>query len=1054
MEESDRALLRGREASHDIPTPAPTVRTRSPSTSTWLDRLSIQERAVRRLFHYTLLPVDTYPSVIQSLSYSDLSDDIEAWVERLPQDSRPRSRTDMKERVKEFQNRPRLRRHSPAPSLPRRPVSANHQPDDDVAHVAHHSMSIDETNLQLGLPRSNAPAITNSSEKCFSESTEHSPNDGDLDDHPHPLTPSTQFSYHDTKSWHTSSHEGNNESDAEYPAESSRPSTSQSYSLDEAAYCNAEGYFQDGPGDLRKLFTPKEQWQSLRRVLAEDEYSEGFVDEVFLLLDDLSECSDYDDPPDMKNSDTVNLSDDWQRFVEWRALPFDGSLLPSDFLHVDEHQRDFKICLEGSQAHDAHLCLCAAPDDNLNNLWVTSDGLSPYATTMLEKEDITLEETERYDHFGNSLLHFLAARGPIDVLFKALEVAVDTSILNFGGQTFVHCLCPDWFNGDLSPLQRLLGQLVQRGFNFSQRDSYGQTVLHIWAMRLDWESLLPLLSNSAISACIGQRDAFGYRPLNIHRDVDGLCLPVPSLQQPEKSCFEITRESASCSLSIKYIPQLMVSLLVYPPISYDCDIFTIIKDTTRCEVSVKHLLPHLAAVLSSENVFDSDDKGQNALHRLAICAFAVKTSSASSKSKRTLLLSVGDADLEDCNLLGLICGHLLHLRHSLLRMFLSQGVDVNAYNAFGNTVLMEFVMNFHYEDGTEQPLSILEILLQHGASVNARNRDGETALQIAARHGRKAVIELLIDNDANIHARNRKGQSALQILSDQISEFKGTGPDQQPLKECYEWLSSNPIGCVPKPSILDEYSSGNIWLGIAQPYPSFREKFNSILSGLQSTEQGSDIPRDPSRGTATGRLEDPTCQEENQKPPADLELPDASLGDGSEGIDDISSQLLSELDYQEGRTFIDQLSNYLMSNTFGVSPADLMNPEAILQAVSSCIDKISFLIQQEQEILASTQGQRHRPARGSQVSTRNEGPSARPSKKRRLEESRGSSGQSEPSNGEPHGSDVRSEGPQQVETTTTPRFPCPYRRRNPSRFNFRDKPLCAVGKFSSISQVK
>lgn len=550
------------EASQDIPTPAPTVRTRSPSTSTWLDRFSIQEKAVRRLFHYTLLPVDTYPNVIQSFSYSDLSDDIEAWVQRLPEDSRPRSRTDMTERVKKFRNRPKPRHHSPASSLPRRPVSANNQADDIVAQ---HRMSIDETNLQLGLPHSNAPATANSSDKCFSEYTEHSPNDGDLDDHRHPLTPSTQFSYHDTKPWHTLIHGENNESDAEYPIDSSRPSTSQSHSLDEAAYYNAEGYFQDEPRDLRKLLTPEEQWRSLRRALAEDEYSEGFVDEVFLLLDDLSECSDFDHPPDTKNSDTLNVSDDWQRFVEWRALPFDGSLLPSDFLHVDEHQRDFKICLEGAQAHDDHLCLCAAPDDNLNNLWVTPDGLSPYATTMLDKEEITLEETERCDHFGNSLLHFLAARGPIDVLFKALEVAVDTSTLNFGGQTFVHCLCPDWFNGDLSPLQSLLGKLVQRGFNFSQRDSYGQTVLHIWAMRLDWESLFPLLSNSAISACIGQRDAFGYRPLNIQRDVNGLYLPVPSLQQPERSCFEITREYASYrSFTTKYVSQLMISQTSLP----------------------------------------------------------------------------------------------------------------------------------------------------------------------------------------------------------------------------------------------------------------------------------------------------------------------------------------------------------------------------------------------------------------------------------------------------------------------------------------------------------
>jgi hypothetical protein len=545
MNGSNESSLRGRGASQDFPTPAPTVRTRSPSTSTCPDRFSRKEKAVRRLFRYTLLPVDTYPNIIENLSCNDFPDDIETWVQRLPQNSRPRNRSEMSERVKKFRNRSKLRHHFSAPSLPRRPAPVYDQVDDSVAR---RSIALDENSLQPDIPHINTPATTTSSEKCFSEHPDHLHNDGDLDDHRRPLTPCTQLSSQDTKPWDVLFHGGSNETETEFRRASPRLSTSQSQYLDEAAYYNSEGRFQDEAKDPRKLLSTEEQWLSLRRALAEDEYSNGFVEEVFQLLDELSECSDFDLPFDMTSSDSLYIRDNGRRLIEWRALPFEGSLLPSDYLHIDEHRRDYNICLEGSQAHDDRLCLCAASDDNFNNLWATPNSLSPYATAMLGKQRIALADTERYDHFGNSLLHFLAARGPTDTLFKALEVAADISTLNFGSQTFVHCLSPEWFNGDLSPLHKLFRQLVKRGFDFSQRDSYGQTVLHIWARRLDWERLLPLLSNSAISACIGQQDAFGYRPVSIQRDGDGLHLPVPSLQQPERTLFEITRESTSYKL--------------------------------------------------------------------------------------------------------------------------------------------------------------------------------------------------------------------------------------------------------------------------------------------------------------------------------------------------------------------------------------------------------------------------------------------------------------------------------------------------------------------------
>lgn len=467
--------------------------------------------------------------------------DIDAWVQGVSQESRPRNRSEMKERMQQFRTKLKPMHRPPTPlGLHSRPVDIRNQAQ---VYNSSHSIPSDEGSQPLGLTCGYASTATNSSERSYSEYTGYSPNEGDLDDSRHPLTPNTQLSYHDPKFWQPlRSRPGSRQSNDDYQLEMSPPSTTRYHLLGATINKSVteDRLFQ---ANSRK-FTTLDEWQGLRRTLS-DEYSDGFVEDVHLLLDNLSYCSNFDHPSDnSKYHDPPYLVDYWQRLSEWRALPFEGSLLPSDFLHVDEHRHTFGTCLEGSQAHDDRVCLCAAPEDNLKNLWVTPRDLSPNAKIMLAKENITREDTETYDHFGNRLLHFLAARGPPETLFKVLEVVADIASLNFGGQTFLHCLGPDWFTGDLSPLHVLIRQLAQRGFDFSQRDSYGQTLFHICARRLDdWEVLLQLWSNSTISTCIRQRDAFGYQPSNIRTDEGGLYLPVPSLGKPERSPFEITRGS-------------------------------------------------------------------------------------------------------------------------------------------------------------------------------------------------------------------------------------------------------------------------------------------------------------------------------------------------------------------------------------------------------------------------------------------------------------------------------------------------------------------------------
>lgn len=446
----------------------------------------------------------------------------------------------MKKRMRQFRTQLKAIHRFTTPSLPRPSIDMCNQTDDNSLRRA---TPVEKDSQQPSQQESYTSLATHFSDRSCSDCLEYSSEGGDPDDIRRPLTPSTQLGS-DAKPWHQAHFDdGNDEGNDELHTDSLRSATSVCPFLVEKSHHSTEDHY-DFQDTQAHLFQSKHDLSGLRQILSEDEYSEGYVEDIYLLLDNLSSCSNTDRPSDNAiYHDPSYWIDYWRHLDEWRALPFEGSLLPSDFLHVDQHRTYFGTCLEGSQAHDEESCLCAAPDDNLKNLWVTPSGLSPNAKIMLEKEEITREDTENYDHFGNRLLHFLAARGTVQVLFNALDVGADISSLNFGGQTFVHCLGPVWFTDVLSSLQTLLVRLAQQGFSFSQRDSYGQSIFHTLARRLDdWETVLPLWSNDISSACLRQRDAFGYQPSNISKDEGGLHLLVPSLQVPEKSPIVITGE--------------------------------------------------------------------------------------------------------------------------------------------------------------------------------------------------------------------------------------------------------------------------------------------------------------------------------------------------------------------------------------------------------------------------------------------------------------------------------------------------------------------------------
>lgn len=461
-------------------------------------------------------------------------------------------------------------------------------------------------------------------------------------------------------------------------------------------------------------------------------------------------------------------------------------------------------------------------------------------------------------------------------------------------------------------------------------------------------------------------------------------------------------------------------------------------------------------MISNQGPLDEDDKGRNALHRLGACSFQASGDHTSMQHDWDNMSTRQKSSEDGCaSALLPYRLHLSQLRLSLLELFVAQGVDINAYNASGNTVLMEFVIHFPCDESNDQPQSILKALLEHGASVNARNREGETVLHLAGRHGRKVLLELLLVHGANVHARNRQGQSLLQILEDQIGCFDIIDSARQPFVECYDWLSREPVGCLPQPSLLDEFSSGNICLEPPSQSPSIKKMISDILSPFQPTEHDTNWRPNMSHARKEDRLPgDSELNEQGQCTSCSAGHLDALGSLKSEAATDDQSLQSSTMEHPEATNPVEELGNYITYSLFGVIAGDLAHSEDIFQSVASCVDDISVLMQREQQIVTCGSGHVSQSNQGVDTSLYSQSSSARPSKRRRVQDDDGFQDPGDQSGNSPQRPPDGKRTSPQANREKPRDLACPFRRRNGKRFNCREYWVCANRPFRNLSDVK
>lgn len=446
--------------------------------------------------------------------------------------------------------------------------------------------------------------------------------------------------------------------------------------------------------------------------------------------------------------------------------------LPGDFLNVDVHLQSEHPCFPESDEHRRRWCMCHAQIEAPDSTWVTAKGPSPYGRQLIS--GTILGNVKLTDAFGNTMLHFLAARGPEHMLIQFVQDEFCAPILNArnsAGQTFLHVLGEPWFQ-NLDGLIYLLDLLLntelaqQRRFEINACDHYGRTFFHMLAAELPTETL------QFFFQCYGgtdqlSRDAFGFQPMTTDPSVLAQAmevdLPVVKDEQSEAGDTE--------------------------------NGLFVIKDSRLIEI-VRNALDNPAL---------EDEDGRNGLHCLAMASLSPRSvmEKASScpptpqgrpkkrgKTPEEMLDSSEDR---------------LKLRRSLVEGLLGAGVDPNHYDAYGNTPLMAFCAELPEDDDYKTGPIILERLLNHGANINARNRAGETALHIAVRRGRKLAVKTLIDRNANVHVRDAAGRSLLELADVKMKTCKENVPiDYCHYEACRAHLSGRGHA-VQEPTVLQEW---------------------------------------------------------------------------------------------------------------------------------------------------------------------------------------------------------------------------------------------------------
>ncbi|RDA94639.1 hypothetical protein CP533_2496 [Ophiocordyceps camponoti-saundersi (nom. inval.)] len=381
-------------------------------------------------------------------------------------------------------------------------------------------------------------------------------------------------------------------------------------------------------------------------------------------------------------------------------------------------------------------------DHDLVSPWIAASGITSVGQHVCVFGPTQSEFLAR-DSVGNTVLHFIAAHGTLELLLRILRSGLADAVArerNTGGQYFLHVINNESMQ-DVHRLQQLLLLASARGVDVDARDVYGRTVFHMVRLSGHGPDTVGRLASPFHGPGSNRRDAFGLVPTVASVSTE----PEPAAEEPDINAHR--RRLGIISLAL-------------------------------------------------QNPSVEDDRGRNGLHCLV--AGALSVASVARRCDMDMCPNI-PTNLDSAS-------ETFRLRHELARGLLEAGVDPNHYDLAGNTPLMTFAAELPEDDDYRRGPAMMELLIQHGADVKARNRAGETALHVAVRKGRKLAVRVLVHNGASVHVHDAQGRSLLDVADAMTQQAYGSGKDYAHFEACRAWLSGDAGKAVQRPSLMDEWS--------------------------------------------------------------------------------------------------------------------------------------------------------------------------------------------------------------------------------------------------------
>ncbi|KAK1856902.1 ankyrin repeat protein [Colletotrichum chrysophilum] len=645
--------------------------------------------------------------------------------------------------------------------------------------------------------------------------------------------------------------------------------------------------------------------------------------------------------------------------------------------------------------------------------------------------------------------------------------------LNTSGETFLHCLAEEWYLGDAIYLRVLLRHLAfddgPDKFNVFSKDVYGRSVFHLMTESISNQKTLSELMEPFDRHAYMTRDAFGVIPGEIRA--------------------QTTSQSPKNKIDMALVIENQAQLL------------------------------HTINRAYHDNKAEHDG-GRNALHCIAsvvlsqdsLLAFNnIPNLSAEHPDLLATNSQVGEKSTQKQKELDSLA-KFYKQREDVVLDLIGIGVNVNAYDAAGNTVLMHFVTHLSEDYDRKTSINIIDQILESGAAIQARNRTGETALHVAVRHGRKLAMMALVLKGANVHARDKNGRTPLRTLAYEIQKPGNDSATYAHLEACFAWLSGQAEAKL-RSSVLDEWG----WSGLpALParrgtglsesgrtdFTRYEEQVLGIdrigLTSLDECYEESHVnsvinchARDGKSQRVIKRLRD-VLEEEQDKEFSKMKWKQ------QESLGKIEVVKKRTQTYEDERSTLKQPSMMVkieqseetansstasirdnnpsiddMCGAFNISISQVFRPEEAWQSVRRCLNELEVIAllprknssglteghcqvanngsndhSKDSNIEQEASGSSHLPDGGHSGIDRDR-------KRRRSDASGSLSRKRDDNNDERNDGNGSENGPKKRNKGKTKgRYTCPYRKRNPIRFNVREHQSCALVAFDSISLVK